>query len=407
MAIVLRSVKGSNLTSSEIDGNFTDLDGRVTAIEDDPPTGPYPTSIALAGTSFTMGMSDASVLGPITFTIPMPRWRGDWLPTTAYSALDFFRAPTGELGAVLYDHISESSFNWDLEYDTSGALVYRNISGSAGGALGGLSDVTLDSPSFAQVLQFDGDKWVNSTFSAGSETLAGLSDVSVSSPEHGSILAWDSGDEIWKDYFLGEVSTGGMAAYDVLYWDTGAGDDGAWVNGNAGTYLTPQLQAFQIDSGGSPGVKGLLPASASGDADARKILDAAGAWVPDHDIVVVPSVAGTMSSSQALFYFRVPRACYIPSNFAAQQGYQSRFGGTANATSSTAIKLQKAASASPNSFSDVGTITIGAGSVSPSALSTSSAVVHYAAGDVLRLMGPSSADGTFAGFYGTLVLFGE
>ena len=31
MAIVLRLVKGSELTFAELDGNFTDLDGRVTA----------------------------------------------------------------------------------------------------------------------------------------------------------------------------------------------------------------------------------------------------------------------------------------------------------------------------------------------------------------------------------------
>jgi hypothetical protein len=68
MAIVLRAVKGSALTTSELDGNFTDLDGRVTFVEDNPPTPVEIVSIDVSGQTITFTMSDASTFGP--FTLP-------------------------------------------------------------------------------------------------------------------------------------------------------------------------------------------------------------------------------------------------------------------------------------------------------------------------------------------------
>lgn len=66
--------------------------------------------------------------------------------------------------------------------------------GSGGGAtsLGGLSDVTLTTPSSGQYLKYDGSKWVNgSGGGGGSSTLAGLSDVTISSATNGEVLEYN------------------------------------------------------------------------------------------------------------------------------------------------------------------------------------------------------------------------
>lgn len=73
MAIVLRSVKGSNLVASEVDGNFSDLDGRVTAIEDAPIVGVPPSNITLTGTQLTFYYPDGLTFGP--FTVPQAAFR--------------------------------------------------------------------------------------------------------------------------------------------------------------------------------------------------------------------------------------------------------------------------------------------------------------------------------------------
>jgi len=86
MAIVLRSVKGSPLTSDEADGNITDLDGRVTFVEDNPV---QPTSIAnitVSGSQMTVILTDATELGPYTIPrVPFQPSRVETLSGTSYT----------------------------------------------------------------------------------------------------------------------------------------------------------------------------------------------------------------------------------------------------------------------------------------------------------------------------------
>jgi len=60
--------KGSNLTPAEVDENFHDLDGRVTEIEDNPPSPNQIADITQDGNQITIVMDDASTFGP--FTLP-------------------------------------------------------------------------------------------------------------------------------------------------------------------------------------------------------------------------------------------------------------------------------------------------------------------------------------------------
>ncbi|MBB2841261.1 UNVERIFIED_ORG: hypothetical protein GGE64_005043 [Rhizobium etli] len=60
--------KGSNLTPAEVDENFWDLDGRVSEIEDNPPSPNQIADITQSGDQITIVMEDASTFGP--FTLP-------------------------------------------------------------------------------------------------------------------------------------------------------------------------------------------------------------------------------------------------------------------------------------------------------------------------------------------------
>lgn len=118
--------------------------------------------------------------------------------------------------------------------------------------------------------------------------------------------------------------------------------------------------------------------------------------------VIAASMSGVLTASQQILYHRFAKAVTIPANFGAYLGLASQAGGTANATASTVINVDKAVTATPNTFSNVGTITIAAAGVTPTFASSGGAAISFAQGDVLRIVGPSTADATFAGFYATL-----
>lgn len=109
-------------------------------------------------------------------------------------------------------------------------------------------------------------------------------------------------------------------------------------------------------------------------------------------------VGGVLGASQLLGLHKVTRASSIPANF-----LNSVAGATANATASTVIDVSQAPAASPNTFTSIGTITIAAGSINATFATSGGTAKTLAIGDVVRVMGPSSADATLANFYVTIV----
>ncbi len=112
MPLVLRAVKGSDLTPNEADGNFTFLDGRITTIEG-LPLGVGIANITASGTTMTITMTDSSV-----YTVQLPMadfttlWAGAWLPSHAYTAGQMVTAyPPMGLYGVLQDHTSDTTFD--------------------------------------------------------------------------------------------------------------------------------------------------------------------------------------------------------------------------------------------------------------------------------------------------------
>lgn len=100
-----------------------------------------------------------------------------------------------------------------------------------------------------------------------------------------------------------------------------------------------------------------------------------------------------------------PMTCngVIPADFGAYGGRTSKAGGTANATGSTVISIDRATAGAPNTFSQIGTVTIGAGGVAATFATVGGTAKTLTAGDIIRAVMPASPDATFAGFYLAIV----
>jgi len=124
MAIILRSVKGSNLTPTEIDGNFSQLLARIVAIETVPPEAVSIDSFTVVGNQLTVIMTDATTRGP--FTLPTATWTpaGEWTPATVYLAYNTI-SNGGNLYLVLLNHTSEATF--DPSEDQGSGFLYARI----------------------------------------------------------------------------------------------------------------------------------------------------------------------------------------------------------------------------------------------------------------------------------------
>lgn len=169
----------------------------------------------------------------------------------------------------------------------------------------------------------------------------------------------------------------------------------------------PPSLPVAITQGGTGTVTGALAldnlSGSTGAAAGMLSRSALGAWTlspastPSYT-VGFSFVGGVLAASQLLGLHKLPRAVTFPANFSG-----STAGATANATASTVIAIDRALAASPNTFSAVGTLTFAAGGIAATFASTGGTAVSCAAGDVLRLTGPATADATLANVYCTLV----
>ncbi len=124
MVIIYRSVKGSNLTPTEVDDNFHDVDDRVTTIEGSTlPKGITSIEVPTGGTTMTITYTDATT---DTFVLPVVDltevFKGAWQPLTPYFKGDLLTADGG-LYVVLEDHTSGSpDFDPNATLGTAGNL---------------------------------------------------------------------------------------------------------------------------------------------------------------------------------------------------------------------------------------------------------------------------------------------
>lgn len=119
--IVYRSDKGSNLTPNEVDGNFRDHDDRIEQLENYPELPLNIDHLVQSGSLVTFYRSDSVAIGSVVLPRSRWRWRGTWLPTTAYTIDDVFAVAGLGIYLVLQNHVSEASFDAGAE-DSEGAF---------------------------------------------------------------------------------------------------------------------------------------------------------------------------------------------------------------------------------------------------------------------------------------------
>jgi hypothetical protein len=131
MTITLRSVKGSALTFTELDGNFIDLNGRTTALEGASTTNPID-AITITGNTLTFHYSTAFGGGSDSVVIPpsVANGRGDWQPATSYAVNDLVVVNHNSLYIVDIAHLSDATF--DPGKQIGGFDVYDFIIGNLG-----------------------------------------------------------------------------------------------------------------------------------------------------------------------------------------------------------------------------------------------------------------------------------
>jgi hypothetical protein len=113
--------------------------------------------------------------------------------------------------------------------------------------------------------------------------------------------------------------------------------------------------------------------------------------------------AALLTANQALFYHRFSFPFRIPPDFGDYLNASSTLGGTAAAASGDVVlRVQKALAATPLTFTNVGTITVGNGTVNAT-FSSSATAVNFAKRDVIRILAPVTPDSGFTGPYGTIV----
>ena len=98
---------GANLSASQIDNNFYELDKAIKLIA--PVNGVGISSIDVTDSQFTVRMTDGTVSGPFTLPVAKFSTKGAWTPTTPYKTNDLITA-LGAVYIVQKDHTSAASF---------------------------------------------------------------------------------------------------------------------------------------------------------------------------------------------------------------------------------------------------------------------------------------------------------
>lgn len=125
MTLVYRSVKGSNLSAEEFDGNTHDLDDRITALQNNPPVAVGISNIAVSGSQLIIYLSNGTSFGPFNLPIATFVPRGNWTASTVYYAMDLVTVPAAGVYLVLSDHTSAGSF--DAAASNSEGAIYSLI----------------------------------------------------------------------------------------------------------------------------------------------------------------------------------------------------------------------------------------------------------------------------------------
>ncbi len=221
------------------------------------------------------------------------------------------------------------------------------------------------------------------TGGAGTVTFALANDLAALEAMSGTGLAAHTGAATWTERTI-----------------TGTASRISMTNGN-GVSGNPT-----IDIDAAFGIDGLSDVTITAGAENDILALISSVWLnkrPHYGMGFSAPQTTVYSASQVMGHHRVPCGITIPANFGAYLGRTSEAGGSAVTTGSTIFSVDKAGTATPNTFSQIGTITFAAGTVTPTFATSGGTAQTFAAGDVLRIVAPGTPDATFAGFYATII----
>ncbi len=207
--------KGANLTPTEVDENFHDVDERIDTLETNPPVAVSIASISVVGSSMFVFLDDSTELGPFTLPTAVFNWRGDWAEGTSYVINDVFYSAGDGVYLVVTDFESASNF------DSAGSEIvlmlpdradWHTGAGAPDSSLGDEGDLYLDTAN-GDIYQHAGsDAWSvidNITGPTGAQgdpgtsivTLDDVTDVEYGSPDpdEGNVLVRRSGAWVPED----------------------------------------------------------------------------------------------------------------------------------------------------------------------------------------------------------------
>lgn len=120
------------------------------------------------------------------------------------------------------------------------------------------------------------------------------------------------------------------------------------------------------------------------DVDAAAVRSTIGAAATEQPFDMAAFYPGIPTASAKILRVPIARSITFAANFSGSQ-----FNASANATASTVFDVQK-------NGSSIGSVTIGAGGITPTFATTSGTSKSFVAGDVLSIIAPASADATLA-----------
>lgn len=111
MALTFRDEEAGPLTSVQQDANIRTLRDMIQEAIDNPSPGVGITNVTQSGSTLTVHLSNGSTRGPFTMPTPNFRFRGEWLPSTAYLIGDFYSRDGVGLFTVVEAHTSPLTFD--------------------------------------------------------------------------------------------------------------------------------------------------------------------------------------------------------------------------------------------------------------------------------------------------------
>lgn len=444
------SYNGSSFVNAALPSIPTNLDSLTDVIITSPSTGHY---IRYNGSNFVNAAfpsipANLDDLSDVVITSPST---GQYI---RHNGTNFVNAAFPSIPANLDDLsdvvITSPSTNQVIAYNGS-AFVNATLPAIPTN-LDSLTDVVITSPSTGQYVRYNGTNFVNAAFPSIPATLDDLSDTIISSPTAKSYLRYNGTNWVNDDtgylrslliedennalgttvatdnYISSQNGTTAFPFYALRQHGGTKASPTAITNGTVlGAYafygwdgsargLGPTIQAIATENwnGSAHGAKLILSYVPNGGVTPVFFLA-----IDQSGFTVNGNIGYTQTSSPYSFGFSAPQttaftasqvighhpalaAFTIGANFAAAFGLTSKAGGTANAAASTVFSVERAVAASPNSFSQIGTITFAAGTVTPTFATGSGTSKSIAAGDVIRIVAPATPDTTFAGFYAAI-----